>query len=75
MQIQVDISFDQLVQLAKGLTPTQWVRLKSAVDTTYTAPNQPSDLEAFLLTAPTFTDEQIQEIDQTRRHINQWRTT
>ncbi len=71
MQVQVEINFDQLVQLAKRLTPTQWVTLKAAVETA----DQPSDLEAFLLTAPTFTDEQIQEIDETRKRINQWRTT
>lgn len=75
MQVRVDVNFDQLVQLAKGLTPTQWITLKTAVDTTHATTNQPSDLEAFPLTAPTFTDEQIQEIDQTRKHINQWRTT
>ncbi|QJD79785.1 hypothetical protein [Spirosoma rhododendri] len=75
MQLQVDINFDQLIQLAKGLTPTQWATLKTAVDTADTAVNQPSDLEAFLLTAPTFTDEQIQEIAETRKRINQWRTS
>jgi len=75
MQAQVDIKFDQLVQLAKRLTPTQWTLLKAAVDTAHATNDQPSDLEAFLLTAPTFTDEQIQEIDTTRKRINQWRTT
>jgi hypothetical protein len=33
-----------------------------------------SDLEAFLLTAPTFTKKQLDEIAKTRKAINQWRT-
>jgi hypothetical protein len=31
MQVQVDIEFDQLVQIAKKLPATQWTKLKAEV--------------------------------------------
>lgn len=74
MQVQVDIGFDQLVQLAKRLPTTQWTKLKQAVDSEKIADKESSDLEAFLLTAPTFTKKQLDEIAKTRKAINQWRT-
>lgn len=73
MQIQVDIGFEQLVQLAKKLPATQWTKLKQAVDNKKVADKRHSDLEAFLLTAPTFTEAQFDEIAKTRKAINQWR--
>lgn len=74
MQVQVDIEFDQLVILAKSLPISQWVKLKQEVDKDSNAERKPSDLEAFLLSAPTFTKKQIDDIDKTRKAINQWRT-
>jgi len=74
MQVQVDIGFDQLVQLAKRLPATQWTKLKQAVDSEKVADKESSDLEAFLLSAPTFTKKQFDEIAKTRKAINQWRT-
>jgi len=74
MQVQVDIGFDQLVQLAKRLPTTQWAKLKQAVDSEKVADKESADLEAFLLTAPTFTKKQLDEIAKTRKAINQWRT-
>ncbi len=32
MQVQVDINFDQLVQIAKKLPDTQWNKLKEEVE-------------------------------------------
>ena len=74
MQVQVDIEFDQLVNIAKGLPVSQWVKLKQVVDKDISEERKPSDLETFLLTAPTFSKKQINEIDKTRKAINQWRT-
>ena len=74
MQVQVDIEFDQLVKLAKKLPVNQWTKLKQEVDKETTMDSQTSDLETFLLTAPTFTKKQINEIEKTRKAINQWRT-
>ena len=74
MQLQVEIGFDQLVQLAKRLPESLWTKLKQEVEEQNTTPNTPvSDLEAFLLTAPTFSQKQVDEITKTRKAINQWR--
>ncbi len=74
MQIQVDIGFDQLVQLAKRLPATQWTKLKQEVDSEKVADKEVFDMVDFLLTAPTFTKKQLNEIAKTRKAINQWRT-
>lgn len=74
MQVQVDIEFDQLVTLAKSLPVSQWVKLKQEVDKDSEEERKPSDLEAFLLSAPTFTQKQVDDIAKTRKAINQWRT-
>lgn len=74
MPLQLDIQFDQLVQLVKKLPARQWKKLKEEVDRETRKQKKVTDLEAFLLTAPTFTKEQLDEIDKTRKAINQWRT-
>ncbi len=74
MEAQIEIGFDQLVQLAKRLPATQWTKLKQEVDKEKVSDKEVSDLETFLLTAPTFTKKQLDEITKTRKAINQWRT-
>ncbi|MFL9481782.1 hypothetical protein ACI6Q2_03330 [Chitinophagaceae bacterium LWZ2-11] len=73
MQVQVDIEFDQLVQIAKKLPAKQWTRLKAEVEAKNAKSGQVSDLEKFLLKAPTFTKKQLDEIAKTRKAITQWR--
>lgn len=74
MQLQVDIEFDQLVQLAKKLPSKQWTKLKQEVDKQQPADRSVTELEIFLLNAPTFSKKQLDEIAKTRKAINQWRT-
>ncbi|HEX5150749.1 MAG TPA: hypothetical protein VFW07_04845 [Parafilimonas sp.] len=74
MQVQVDIEFDQLVALAKKLPVKQWAKLKQVVDNEQQTDTSPSELETFLLNAPTFSKKQLDEIAKTRKAINQWRT-
>lgn len=72
--LQVEIEFEQLVQLAKKLPAKQWTKLKNEIDKAKKPESQASELEAFLLTAPTFSKKQLEEIDKARKAINQWRT-
>jgi len=74
MQVQPEIGFDQLVQLAKQLPSKQWARLKREVEKEQSKANAVSNLEKFLLTAPTFTKKQLADIARTRKAISQWRT-
>ena len=74
MQVQLDIEFEQLIELAKKLPAKQWTKLKQAVDKEQPSNSSPSELETFLLSAPTFSKKQLDEITKTRKAINQWRT-
>ena len=74
MQAQIDIGFDQLVKLAKQLPAMQWNKLKTEVEKQAEQIDATSDLEQFLLSAPTFNKKQLDEIAKTRKAISQWRT-
>lgn len=74
MQAQVDIEFDQLVKLAKQLPMTQWKKLKREVEEKVSNQEQNSDLVSLLLSAPTYSKKQLDEVAKTRKAINQWRT-
>lgn len=74
MQVQVDIAFDQLVKIAKRLPEKQWKKLKDEVEKDTNKSVETSDLEALLLSAPTFSKKQLDEISKTRNAINEWRT-
>jgi hypothetical protein len=74
MQIQVDIGFDELIGIVKKLPRDQFLKLKRELEKQDIKNPDPKSLESFLLDAPTFSDEQLKEIAQTRKAINKWRT-
>jgi hypothetical protein len=74
MQAQVDIAFDQLVKIAKRLPATQWKKLKKEVEGKMLNTEHNSDLVSLLLSAPTYSKKQLDEVAKTRKTINQWRT-
>ena len=47
---------------------------KSTVEEKASTPDQNSDLVSLLLSAPTYSKKQLDEIAKTRKAINQWRT-
>lgn len=73
MQLQAKISFDQLVQIAKKLPEKQRSRLKAEVEKDIPVQTEP-DFIKLLLSGPTFSEEHLAEIAETRKAINQWRT-
>ena len=74
MQAQVEIGFEQLVQLAKKLPQTQWTKLKQEVETQIPVDNEREDFRNFLLNGPTFSKKQLDTIAETRKRIDEWRT-
>jgi hypothetical protein len=74
MQVQVDIPFEQLVKIAKKLPKTQWQKLKVEVENDKQWENNANDLEAFLLSGPTFSKKQLNVVKENRKAINKWRT-
>jgi hypothetical protein len=59
--------------LEKFLVSNQVNKLKKEVDDETFNQSLNTDLEKFLLTAPTFTNKQLDEITITRKTINEWR--
>ena len=73
MQAQIDIEFDQLVQIAKKLPAQQWKKLKAEVEASSDTDNEREEFKKFLLNGPTFTKKQLNEVAKARKEINQWR--
>ncbi|PSL25279.1 hypothetical protein [Dyadobacter jiangsuensis] len=71
MQAQENISFDRLVSLVRGLSNTQRAQLRAEIDRLEKETADDS-LEEFLLSAPTFSKNQIKKIEETRKAIDQW---
>jgi hypothetical protein len=74
MQIQVDIGFEQLVEIVKALPDAQLKKLKKEIENNGQPNVLNNDLRSFLMSGPVFSKSQLDTIDQTRKAINQWRT-
>lgn len=74
MQVQVDLEFDQLVQLAKQTSATQWINLKQEVETKNPVDKEREDFRKLLLSGPTFSKKQLNAVAETRKKIDEWRT-
>ena len=74
MEVQVDIAFDQLVELAKQLPESKWEKLKKAVEATSTLEQEREAMREFLMNGPTFSPKQIKAVADARKRINAWRT-
>jgi hypothetical protein len=74
MQVQVDLEFEQLVQIAKKLPAKQWTKLKAEVETLSATKTDREEFKEFLLNGPTFSKKQLAIIAETRKALNQWRT-
>ena len=72
MRVQVDIGFDQLLQIVKTLPLGQLKQLKAEIEKEVKS-DKPIDLETLLLNGPTATKKQLNTIAKNRKAINQWR--
>lgn len=72
MYNQKDIQVDQLITQIRGLSDHQRRQLKAELDRLEVTSTDNS-IEAFLLSAPTFSENQIKTIEETRKAIDQWR--
>lgn len=75
MHIQVDIGFEQLLEIVRNLPGEQLDRLKEEIEKNKETKNPKVNKESFLLSGPVFTDEQIEDIIEARKAINKWRTS
>ncbi len=74
MQVQVDIGFEQLVQIVKKFPATQLSKLKAEIEKDVKEEKPEADLETLLLNGPTATKKQLETIAKNRKRLNQWRT-
>ena len=74
MQVQIDIGFEQLLQIIKKLPATQLSKLKAEIEKDKNADKPKVDVETLLLNGPTATKKQLEVIAKNRKAINQWRT-
>ena len=73
MQVEVNISFDQLLKAVKTLPKGQMQQLKAEIEKESQSEKSKIDLETLLLNGPTATEEQLKTIENNRKAINQWR--
>lgn len=68
----MDIGLDQLLQAIKQLPARQFAKLKAEINRLSSEKTDKEDFKAFLLQAPTFSDEQITLIQEARKSMNKW---
>lgn len=73
MQVQLDISFEQLVEVVKTLPEEQRRQLKAEMDREMAVEKHKKDLKTLLLNGPVATQKQLEIIENNRKSINQWR--
>ena len=73
MQAQVEIGFDQLVQLVKKLPQTQRTKVKQELETQIPIDKEREDFRELLLNGLTFSQKQLGTIAKTRQKIDKWR--
>ena len=74
MRVQVDIGFDQLIQLAKQLPANKWKKLKQEVKEKQSPiDKEREEFRKLLLSGPTFSKQQLENMAKTRKTIDQWR--
>ncbi|MBC7570591.1 MAG: hypothetical protein H7319_12760 [Spirosoma sp.] len=70
MQVQVDIDFNQLVQIIRTLPAEQLSQLKAEIENKTIAMKPKTRLETLLLKGPVATKDQVETIDANRKAIN-----
>lgn len=74
MQVQVNIAFDQLVKIIKTLPAEKLRLLKAEIENQTEKANVKFDLRTLLLNGPVATKKQLNNIEDNRKAVNQWRT-
>lgn len=73
MQIQVDIGFKDLLEVVKKLPKDQLLQLKKELEEKPVKAKR-EHFRDLLINGPTFSDEQIKTMEETRKAINKWWT-
>ena len=74
MQAIVDIKFDELLKIVKNLPESKLSELRAEIEKETKPDNNRNDFETLLLSGPTFSKKQLDNIAKRRKAINQWRS-
>jgi hypothetical protein len=74
MDINIQVPFQKLLEIVKGLTAIQ--KTKLIQELSHEKPNKEDkkDFLEFLLTGPVYTKKEIANIEENRKSISAWRT-
>lgn len=73
MQIDSNITFDQLLKIIQNLPEQQLNKLKQEIEYSSSRQNEQNKLESLLMNGPVASDEEINRIEENKKNIAQWR--
>jgi hypothetical protein len=73
MQVQTEMTFEQLVDIVKKLPASQLKRLKTIIENETKTEQPNTDFATLLRNGPTATKEQIKAIETNRKMLSKWR--
>lgn len=73
MQVQSEMTFEQLIDIVRKLPASQMKRLKAIIENQTEAQQPSTDFAALLRNGPTATKEQMKTIEQNRKMLSKWR--
>lgn len=73
MQVQTEMTFDQLVDIVKKLPASQLKRLKTIIENETKTQQHDTDFATLLRNGPTATKEQLKTIEHNSKMLSKWR--
>lgn len=72
--MKLNIPFQQLLKLIKSLTPSQKGKLLQKLTEETSSKGDKDDFIEYLLNGPTYSEKDLQLIEENRKSITTWRT-
>lgn len=77
MELKIALSYEQILAIVQQLPSSDLSKLYAEIDTFLEKRQKNKDIsafQAFLLTAPTMTDEEYESFVENRKTMNKWRS-
>jgi hypothetical protein len=74
MEMKVQVPFQQLLSLVKGLTPAQRARLRQELVDKKPVQKDKDEFIEYLLNGPVYSEKEINVIEENQKSIAAWRT-
>ena len=73
MELRVDISYSQILKLVRQLPEKDIRKLTNALQSEITQKKKSKSMEKLILEAPSWSDNELEEFNEARRHLNKSR--